>query len=99
MATGVIALETSLVKILCSIRNPQITNAHILYKVYKSLILNKWLSMLVGISEAIRLLLAYLYSNFNYIYSNIINIYFRTLLIKINLILNLIAFSTFVMLV
>lgn len=50
--------DSNLVKIFVAVNNPQITKARVLVRLYKSFHLKVRLSMQVGISEAIRLLLA-----------------------------------------
>jgi hypothetical protein len=50
-------LGSFLIKKFFCLYNPQITKAHINIYLYKSLLFHKGLSMLVGISETIRLLL------------------------------------------
>ena len=66
-------LNSFLVKISVIIRNPQITKAHVVLLLHRSSLINVWLSMLVGISEAIRLLLV----NFIILFSSSNNKFIR----------------------
>jgi len=55
--SNLIFIDSILVKIFVNFNNPQITKAHIIKLLYKSSFYNDRLSMRVGISEAICLLL------------------------------------------